>query len=305
MENPSDGILLIDKDEGESSFGVVRKVRDILEVKKAGHAGTLDPFATGLLIVLLGQGTKLSPYLMSVEKRYRATVRLGVETDTLDPTGRVIGTMPVPDFRPEYIQEKAEGLIGELEQVPPLFSAIRTKGTRAYVLARKGIPFELEKRKVKVIRLEIVSINLPDVTLTLECSKGAYVRGLAAELGKRLGTGGHLRTLRRLSSGPFEVRDAVKLEGIASQDQALRDRMIPLRRSLPHIQEAEIDDQTAQRVRSGIRPDWEGTGALSGLPAPFDGYVKLVNGLELVAIFRVCQPAGGEKKRFELMRVFT
>lgn len=305
MGNASDGILLIDKGEGESSFGVVRRVRRVLNVRKAGHAGTLDPFATGLLVVLLGQGTKLSPYLMSVEKRYRATVRLGVETDTLDPTGRVIRTMPVPDFRPEYIQEKAEGLIGEIEQVPPLFSAIRYQGTRAYVLARKGIPFELQKRRVEVLSLEIVSIDLPDVTLMLECSKGAYVRSLAAELGRRLGTGGHLRILRRLSSGPFEVADAVNLDRIDSQDHALRDRMIPLRRALPHIREAEIDDQTAQKIRSGIRPDWDGTGALSALQDSFDGCVKLVKGVDLVAILRVCEPARTEEKRFELMRVFN
>jgi tRNA pseudouridine55 synthase len=305
MGNASDGILLIDKDEGETSFGVVRKVRKVFELKKAGHAGTLDPFATGLLVVLLGQGTKLSTYLMSAEKRYRATVRLGVETDTLDPTGRVIQTMPVPDFGAEYIREKAEGLIGEIEQIPPMFSAIRYRGTRAYVLARKGIPVELQKRRVKVLHLEVVSIELPYLTLVLECTKGAYVRALAAELGTRLGTCGHLRSLRRLSSGPFKVGDAVTLDWLASQDRAIRDRVIPLRHALPHIQEAEVNDLTARKIRNGIQRDWDAITPLSGLTDSFEGYVKLVNGAELVAILRVGRASGPAEERFELMRVFT
>ncbi len=131
MRNPCDGIILIDKNGGETSFGVVKNIRKILNVKKACHAGTLDPFATGLLVVLLGQGTKLSSYLMSGEKTYCGTIRLGVETDTQDPTGQVIQTRPVPDIKPEDIKEKARGFIGEIEQVPPIFSAVRYEGKRA------------------------------------------------------------------------------------------------------------------------------------------------------------------------------
>ena len=305
MRNAFDGILLVDKNRGDSSFEVVSKIRKILKVKKAGHAGTLDPFATGLLVVLMGQGTKLSPYLMSVEKRYLATVRLGVETDTLDPTGRVTRTMPVPHLSPEFIQEKAEGLIGEIEQVPPMFSAIRHNGTRAYVLARNGISFDLQKRRVKILDLKILSVDLPDVTLVLECSKGAYVRSIAAEMGRRLGTGAHLRVLRRISSGPFEVGNAVKVEGIAGQDHAISDRIISLRHALPHMPEAEVPELMAQNIRRGIRPEWDAIAGLAELGESFCGYVKLINGMELVAIIRVYRSSDEKERCFDLMRVFT
>ena len=213
-ENPYDGIILIDKNEGESSFDVVRRLRAKVKVKKVGHAGTLDPFATGLLIILLGQGTKLSPFLMSGQKRYRATMRLGVETDTLDPTGRVIRTTHVPAFEPEQIKTNALKFVGEIEQVPPIFSAVSYKGNRAYKLARKGIKVELEKRRVRIHSVEIISIDLPEITMEISCSGGTYIRSLASDIGNKLGTGAHLSALRRLSSGPFEVKDALNTKHI-------------------------------------------------------------------------------------------
>jgi tRNA pseudouridine55 synthase len=145
-ESTPDGVLLVDKEEGLSSFDAVRRVRRILGVKKAGHAGTLDPFATGLLVILLGQGTKLSPFLMTGRKRYLATLRLGIETDTLDLTGQVVRTRPVPALGPEEVLEKTHLFLGDVEQVPPSFSAVKHEGRRAYELARQGIFRCLEKK---------------------------------------------------------------------------------------------------------------------------------------------------------------
>ena len=197
MGNPREGIILVDKGEGETSFDVVKKIKKALGIKKVGHAGTLDPFATGLLIVLVGQGTKLAPYLMSGKKTYRGTLRLGVETDTQDPTGHTVSTRPVPEISLEEIRRHALGFTGEIEQVPPAFSAVRHQGKRAYEFARKGIAIDLKKRRVRIHSLEVLGVALPEITFQVVCSGGTYVRTLAADLGKQMGPGAHLRELRR------------------------------------------------------------------------------------------------------------
>ena len=307
MRNPCDGIILIDKNGGETSFDVVKNIRQLLNVKKAGHAGTLDPFATGLLVVLLGQGTKLSSYLMSGEKTYCGTIRLGVETDTQDPTGQVIQTRPVPDITPEDIKEKAVGFIGEIEQVPPIFSAVRYEGKRAYKLARKGIKVDLEKRKVKIHSLKIISVDLPDVIIEVTCSSGTYIRSLATDLGKRLGPGGHLKDLRRLSSAPFAVMDALNLKhmGVTSTKSASQDRIIPLGEALPHLKEMQVDGRMAHKIRNGYQPEWKEVAAGSDMPNFYKGYMKLVKGLDLVAITKVCNLSGDDKEWLKITRVFN
>lgn len=304
MGSTPDGVLLVDKEEGESSFAVVRKVKRGLRAGKVGHAGTLDPFATGLLVILIGQGTKLFPYLTSEDKEYRATLRLGAETDTLDLTGRVVRTAPVPDLEPLFIREKAKELEGEIEQTPPAFSAVHYEGKRAYELARKGLPVELEKRKVKVYRMEIVSVDLPEVTLALKCSKGTYVRSLAAELGRRLGTGGHLKALRRLSSGSFKVEDALKLGGSIGGPQEIEERIISLRHALPRVREVAVGEETARMIGKGFQGDRRLREFFSELPAPFEGPVKLIAENRMVALLRVVRRTELEESRFEIMRVF-
>ena len=306
MVKPCDGILLIDKNEGETSFDVVRQIRRILRIKKIGHAGTLDPFATGLLIMLLGQGTKLSPYLMAGDKVYRATMRLGLETDTDDLTGRVLRERPVPEFESEYIKEKALEFVGEIEQVPPIFSAVNYKGRRAYEYARKGIKIDLKKRKVKVHYLKIISIDLPDLTMEVSCSSGTYVRSLAAGLGKELRSGAHLRSLRRLSIGRFSVKDALNIDNvdIKSTDHLFQKKIIPLREALPHMTEVEVDDGTARKIRNGHQPEWREVAIGSGLPEIDEDYVKFVKGIELVAIARAYKSFGDGKGRFKTMRAF-
>ena len=297
------GVLLVDKEEGESSFGSVKRVRRILGVKKAGHAGTLDPFATGLLVVLLGQGTKLSPFLMTGRKRYLATLRLGSETDTLDLTGQIVRERPVPPLRLEEVREKAGTFLGDLEQVPPAFSAVKHEGRRAYELARRGIRIELKKRKVTIHALEVLSLDIPDVTLVVECSGGTYVRSLAADLGEGLGTGAHLRALKRLASGPFTLDEAVRIGDLArdAAEATLRRRIIPLKEALPDVREQAVDEETASRIREGYQPRLK---ELAETMGPGGGRVKLVKGLELVALAELVEGPGSLGKQVRLLRVF-
>ncbi len=207
------GILLIDKPEGLSSFDVVRRVRRALGERKIGHLGTLDPFATGLLPLCLGEATKLVPYLLPEAKTYRATLRLGVATDTQDLTGRVVSrteTWPAP----EQVYQAAARFVGEIQQVPPMHSALHYQGERLYKLARRGETVDLPPRPVTIYRLEVEEVDLPRVTITVRCSQGTYIRTLAADLGAVLGCGAHLTALRRLEVGPFKVEDALSLAAL-------------------------------------------------------------------------------------------
>jgi len=294
-----DGVLIVDKEEGETSFSVVRKVKKLLQAGKVGHAGTLDPFATGLLLVLIGQGTKLSPYLMAGDKTYLGTLTLGTETDTLDRTGRVTNVKPVPKLDPELVRERAKAFVGETEQTPPSFSALKVQGKRAYSLARKGLPVNLEKRRVRIMEWTVLALDLPDVTFRVVCSSGTYVRTLAADLGRALGVGAHLKTLRRTVIGPYRVEDALGSGDMGGAAETVKGRIIPLRYALPHFTEVEVDEAMAFRVRRGYQPAWEELGKKAPFPQED---VKLVNGGDLIALVR-CEP--GAKGRLSVSRVFV
>jgi tRNA pseudouridine55 synthase len=305
-----DGILLVDKNEGETSHDVVKKVKSALGLKdcKVGHAGTLDPFATGLLIILLGQGTKLSRFIMSEDKVYLGTMRLGVETDTLDCTGSVVRTGIVPELGIEQIRDKARQFVGEIEQTPPIYSAVKYKGTRAYKLARRGEEMSLKKRNVTVYSLRIYSVDLPDVTMEVRCSSGTYIRSLAADLGKGLGPGGHLTSLRRLASGAFKSEDAQNSGEPLIKDRerfsALRDKVIPLRAALPGMKEIKVGDLLAKKIRHGYQPvleDFAGVWDMTGFE---DVNVKLVRDGELVAIMKANKSEGVDNGKVRIERVF-
>ncbi|MEJ2024479.1 MAG: tRNA pseudouridine(55) synthase TruB, partial [Deltaproteobacteria bacterium] len=196
MGYPIDGILLVDKAKDEISFDVIRRMRQVLPHQKIGHAGTLDPLATGLLVILLGQGTKLSRWIMSQMKIYEGTLRLGVETDTLDATGEITARKSVPQGVADGLDAACTELVGEIEQQPPRFSALKIQGRRAYRLARKGVSFDLPRIKIVVKSLNVLATRIPFVTLRVHCSTGTYVRSLFADLGKKLKTGAHLTALR-------------------------------------------------------------------------------------------------------------
>ena len=250
------GVILIDKPKDITSRKAVDRVMAILKVKRAGHFGTLDPFATGLLCVGVGQGTKLSSYLMSDKKTYEATLRLGVETDTLDLTGRVLKTVPVPEIEPEIVEEKAKVFLGEIEQVPPAFSALKYKGRRAYDWARKGVRIDLHKRKVTIFSFKIISVRLPEILLEVVCSKGTYVRSLASDFAGSLGPGGHLTALRLVEQGADA--QAGRLPGLQVLDQ-VRQRLAGVNNVL--------DDQHVTAGDVGLQVHHQADGAALGADA--------------------------------------
>ncbi|MCP4682662.1 MAG: tRNA pseudouridine(55) synthase TruB [Desulfobacterales bacterium] len=309
MGHRSNGILLIDKVEGKTSFDVVRQVKSALGksgVRKIGHAGTLDPFATGLLVILLGQGTKLSNFIMSGDKVYLATMRLGLETETLDYTGQIIGTAVVPDLNPEFIQQKTEKFTGLIKQTPPMFSAVKYKGTRAYKLARKGVEMKLKSREVQVHSIKIISVDLPDVTMKIRCSSGTYIRTLAADLGRELGPGAHLKSLRRLASGSFQVDDALNSELISKKQHCslFRDRVIPLSDALPNMLEIKIGDILSKKIRHGYQPALDEMINNPGFSENKNTRFKLTRSGELVAIVRANKYRRGRRENIKIERVF-
>jgi tRNA pseudouridine55 synthase len=303
----NDGIILVDKNEGETSFDVVRKAKRFFNRKKVGHAGTLDPFATGLLIILVGQGAKLSSYLMSGKKRYLATMTLGIETDTLDKTGRVVRQAPVPALDEEKIRAVMQGFAGDIEQTPPAYSAVNINGQRAYKLARQGIVPELKKRVVKIDSIDIVSLDLPDIVFEVACSGGTYVRSLAADMGERLGSTAHLSSLRRLSSGRFEVKNALNSRMLAVREDmdAIKTRVISLSDALPDMKECCVDYEIAKRISNGIRPSLH---EIAGPDRSLDGYkgfIKVTQGPSLAAVMEVDCTADNEEGWLRNIRVFA
>lgn len=262
---PFDGLLLIDKPAAITSFSVVRRVRRIFRVKKVGHLGTLDPFATGLLPLALGEATKLAQFLLEEPKTYLATLMLGVETDTQDLTGRITGESDnLPE--PEDIYRAAHTLVGEIEQVPPRYSAVHHQGERLYKLARRGEEVEAPPRKVTVYRLEIQDMALPQVSILVECSKGTYVRTLAHDLGRILGCGAHLVSLTRLAVGPFRLEEAMPLEEVekANNFENMSRCLIPLAHCLPGFLAVQVDRLQAQRLTRGQTLPWPGQGRREG-----------------------------------------
>jgi tRNA pseudouridine55 synthase len=247
------GWLVVDKPAGPTSTAVVNKVRWALNAKKAGHAGTLDPDATGVLAVALGEATKTVPYITDALKAYVFTVRLGVSTNTDDAEGEVLETS---DLRPDdaAIKEALAAFIGDIEQVPPQFSAVKIDGQRAYKLARAGEEMELAARPLWVDSLLLV--DRPDddhVTLEMVCGKGGYVRSIARDLGQALGCYGHVRELRRVWSGPFEATQGLTLEKVEEMARTpdLDGYILPLEQGLHELPEVKATAEGAVRLRNG------------------------------------------------------
>ena len=207
-------ILLIDKALDWTSFDVVKKLRNTLGIKKIGHAGTLDPLATGLLIVCAGKKTKQINNFMDLDKQYTGTMMLGKTTPSYDRETAVDNESPIGHIQDQMIHDVAREFTGDIMQIPPKYSAVRFEGKRAYDLARKGLDVKLEPRKVVVKTMEITGIDLPEVHFRIQCSKGFYVRSFVRDFGEKLGVGAHLVSLRRTAIGPYSVSDARKVEEI-------------------------------------------------------------------------------------------
>lgn len=292
MKSARHGIIVIDKPEGISSFGVVKVVRRLLRIRKIGHLGTLDPFATGVLPLCLNEATKLVPFLIEEPKTYRATLHLGIETDTQDLTGTVVSQSAALPPADEVVRV-INSFEGEQFQVPPMYSAVRHQGRRLYQLARQGQTLPVAPRRIVVLALAIEDVAVPEVTITVTCSRGTYIRTLAADIGRRLGCGAHLRALRRLRVGPFSLPLAVPMPSRSDPcgQEALLSHLIPLAQAIPHWRPVMVDRRAAQRLRQGkALPDWPGRN--DEQPVRPGEKVRVLTDEELVAVAEAADTPG-------------
>jgi tRNA pseudouridine55 synthase len=277
------GVLNVDKPPGPTSHDVVASIRKMARQRKVGHAGTLDPMATGVLLVCLGRATRVSEYLMRSPKVYRATVRLGISTTTHDAEGEVTAEAEVRVTR-EQVDSVLPQFLGRIHQVPPKYSAIKRGGKRLYELARQGIEVEVPAREVDIVHLQITEWAVPIVQFEVHCGPGTYIRALARDLGELLGCGAHLAALRRVSSGSFSVSDAVTLErlGKAFAKGAVDQHLYPLDIAFRHLPALCLDPETARRLAMGqaVKGDIQGvatgTNGLARAYAPGNRCIALV-----------------------------
>ena len=274
------GIVVVDKPKGISSAGVVARVKGIFGVNKVGHTGTLDPFATGVLICCINQATRLSQFFLKGDKVYEAELVLGIVTDTQDATGTVIERHPLDGISEEQVREMAARFVGTITQVPPIYSALKHQGTPLYKLARRGAPVEKPARSVRINHLEILDVNLPTVRFSVSCSSGTYVRTLCADIGRKLGCGGHLKALCRTASCGFSIDAAFSLEKLSEfREQGwLGEAVIPMNEALPFMPAAVVDDLMAKRILNGTK--------LSGADLPIPPQVSEQG------VFKVVDPNG-------------
>jgi tRNA pseudouridine55 synthase len=231
-----EGVLLVDKPTDHTSHDVVARLRGKLRMRRIGHAGTLDPMATGLLVILVGKATRISQYLMSVDKVYAGTIKLGEVTNTQDAEGEVLETRPVPSLTEAEIRQALQGFIGDQYQLPPMFSAIKIDGVPLYKRAREGEEVEREPRFIRVVSYELTRWASPELDFRVHCTKGTYVRTLAHDLGQRLGCGAHLKALRRLSSGDLTMEKALTLDQIMAMPiPEIERHLVPTLQAAPRI----------------------------------------------------------------------
>ncbi len=249
-----DGLLVVNKEGGWTSHDVVAKIRHMLGGTKVGHAGTLDPAATGVLPVLIGKGTRIAEYLMEWDKEYRAVLRLGETTDTQDATGSVLTRQATDSITAAAILETVGRFRGAISQVPPMYSAVKVRGVPLYKSARAGKTVVRDARTVLIHELEVRSIEGRDVTLRVVCSKGTYVRTLCADIGAALGVGGHLLALERCRVGPLAITQALTVDEIRTRYALgrLGESVLSLERLLKGLTALVVDEQTAARVRHGV-----------------------------------------------------
>jgi tRNA pseudouridine55 synthase len=254
-----DGVLLLDKPSGISSNAALQRARRALHAEKAGHTGTLDPLASGLLPLCFGEATKFARFLLDADKRYRATARLGVATTTQDAEGDVVATMPVDRIDRAAVEAALAAFRGTIRQVPPAHSALKHQGRSHYEYARAGIDIPRAAREVHIASLVLVEWNPPDATLDVECSKGTYVRALAADIGSALGCGAHLAALRRLATGGFVIDDAIALDAVeAISAEGRSPPLLAVESLLGALPSIRLDAASADALRHGRRIERKG-----------------------------------------------
>ena len=258
--NDIDGILLLDKPLGRSSNSALQKVRYLFNAKKAGHTGSLDPLATGVLPICFGQASKVSAYLLDSDKRYTFTAQLGETTTTGDKEGDILQTRDVTPFTEAQIENVLEKFRGGIEQIPPMYSALKHNGQPLYKLARQGIEIERKARNVTIHELTLLSMTDDTITVDAHCSKGTYIRTLAQDIGEALGFGAHLSMLRRTDVSPFDCSKLYTIEDIEKLAEAgeLEDTLLPIDSALIKLPSITLNEADANRVRNGLkasRPD--------------------------------------------------
>ncbi len=252
MPRGMNGIFNVDKPAGMTSHDVVAVVRKISGESRVGHAGTLDPMATGVLLICIGQATRVVEYLTDHDKKYRARIRLGVETDTYDATGTVLSEQEV-SLSADQVQEALRGLTGKISQQPPAYSAIKQKGVPLYKLARQGIDVETEPRDVEIFSITLTGWDPPYLDIDVHCSKGTYIRSLAHDLGVKLGVGAHLAALTRTASGQFTLENAVSLDRLrdAFANQFAEQFLNPIDEALLQFEAIVVEPGIVKRIQQG------------------------------------------------------
>ena len=249
------GILVLDKPGGLSSNGALQHVKRIFNANKAGHTGNLDVPATGLLPICLGEATKVSAYLLDSNKTYRARCKLGVTTTTADAAGEVVDTHDVPELSKSDLEKAFKKFIGDIEQVPPMYSALKQNGKRLYELAYKGIEVERKARKITIFSIKLIDLQEDEFEMEVACSKGTYIRTLAEDIGREIGCGAHILTLRRLEAGPFKESQMItpeKLQEVAeSGNENLDELLLPMDYALDNFPEVRLSEDVSYYLRQG------------------------------------------------------
>jgi len=293
------GLLVIDKPQGITSHTVVQKVRRACKIKRVGHAGTLDPLATGLLLVGVGSCTRLIEYLVATDKGYRATLRLGLVTDSQDITGEVVSEHSTDPITEEQIREVCSHYVGLIEQVPPMFSALKKNGVPLYRLARQGVEVERQKREITISRLDVEAIDGIEVTIDVDCSKGTYIRTLCHDIGQELGCGACMTSLRRVRSGPFNESMALSLDSIIQGDFEL----LSPSAALQGFKSLQVAASGRDKLREGIPPHL--ADLIEAVELDPQQQVMLMDGEKLLAVASY-DPAHELELRgdFKLLKVF-
>ncbi|MFR5263857.1 tRNA pseudouridine(55) synthase TruB [Clostridium sp.] len=244
------GIINVCKNTGQSSFDVVAKIRRYAKEKKVGHTGTLDPEASGVLPVCLGKATKIIEYIMENKKVYRVTFQLGVITTTYDLEGEVIKENSIEHIKEDEIIKTIGEFKGEIEQIPPMYSALKKDGVRLYELARKGIEVEREARKITINSIENIEINLPYVTMDVNCSKGTYIRSLCYDIGEKLEVGATMTALIRIANGEFKIEDSINIKDL--NEENIKEHVLSLEDALVDFPKFEVDDNFKNLLINGV-----------------------------------------------------
>ena len=275
-----DGVLLLDKPPGITSNAALLRVRRLYRADKAGHTGTLDPLASGLLPICLGEATKFARFLLDAPKRYTATIRFGVTTTTLDAEGEVVAARPV-DISQEVLVAGLRKRIGRQSQIPPAHSALKLAGRPYYAYARDGIDIPRAPREIEIVSVGLVTWQAPDAVIDVQCSKGTYVRTFAADLGEDLGCGAHLLGLRRTSTGAFDVADALPLSTLEELPDAARlSRLLPVEALLCEVERLDVGTKEAVALAHGQRPTVAAERGTYRIYAPDSRFVGLAEAVD-------------------------